>query len=608
MARYSGILLNQFERVFRLGTVAGLGEPELLARFVASRDEAAFTALVTRHGPMVLGVCRRLLRDERDVEDAFQATFFVLARRAGAIRDGDRLAGWLHGVARRVARRAQALAARRAARERLGEDLDGHLASSTGPGLDDLRGVLDDELACLPESQRAPLVLCYLQGLTHDEAAARLGWPVGTVRSRMARGRDRLRGRLARRGFTSETAMRAAPVPSALLDTTVKASLHFLTPTITTKSAATAAATTLALGTLHAMTISKSALLGTVALTCALAIVGGPLLARQRGPSEMGDALKKSVEKLQSDLIESARRNAEMQRELQTLKAEVEALRAASSGEALVTGAGTMRGERVTSGPAPGKADARGIGVVPRSQEKAEANQREGGVAGPAMPGGSGGMAGYGGMVGGVMPGYEGRSMAMGRMLGVGGVSPMSGVPSSPQVHELGDWVLVVSANGHRVTMHDQSRNKTRHLDLAEADMGPMVVAPLPAGRTIALVQQGRGIKKTAVFDTQKGRWHALELKAPVEFINPSAGPSNGVVLINVGTHLYAVSPRSWTWDVATLPPGAERGLVARGPLTFQTGGHLFKFDIETGKWRHIDSAKVLDAPEDDSAAATKSP
>ncbi len=103
MNSHAGAVLGQLDRLFNRGTVAGLNEGALLERYVSDGDEAAFAALVARHGPMVLGVCRRVLRDERDVEDAFQATFLVLVRRAGAIRDGDRVGRWLHGVAHRVA-------------------------------------------------------------------------------------------------------------------------------------------------------------------------------------------------------------------------------------------------------------------------------------------------------------------------------------------------------------------------------------------------------------------------------------------------------------------------------------------------------------------------
>jgi DNA-directed RNA polymerase specialized sigma24 family protein len=117
VSRYAGAVLEQLSRVFNQGTVVGLTEGKLLERFVAAGDEAAFAALVARHGPMVLGVCRRILRDEHDVEDAFQATFLILVRRAGAIKNGELVGHWLHGVAHRVAVRSRVQAAYRAVRK-----------------------------------------------------------------------------------------------------------------------------------------------------------------------------------------------------------------------------------------------------------------------------------------------------------------------------------------------------------------------------------------------------------------------------------------------------------------------------------------------------------
>src|SRR5262249_52031173 len=158
-------------------------------------DETAFEALVARHGPMVLGVCRQILRDPNDVDDAFQATFLVLVRKAGSLRRCELLGNWLYGVAYRVAMRARSLAARRLARLASADDLADRrnrlnsafvhaaaLAPDAGPWL-------HHEVRHLPEKYRTPIILCYFEGLTHDEAAARLGWPLGTVKGRLARAR-----------------------------------------------------------------------------------------------------------------------------------------------------------------------------------------------------------------------------------------------------------------------------------------------------------------------------------------------------------------------------------------------------------------------------------
>src|SRR4051794_19599915 len=180
----------------------------LLSRFSATGDEAAFAELVRRHGPMVLGVCRRLLADAHAADDAFQATFLVLARKAGRLRRPDLLGPWLYGVARRVAAKARAAAARRrvaakaraaAARRREVAPVDVPAPppadTLTGP---DLRPVLDAAIARLPARYQPAVVLCYLEGLTYTEAAERLRCPPGTVATRLARARERLRVLLTR--------------------------------------------------------------------------------------------------------------------------------------------------------------------------------------------------------------------------------------------------------------------------------------------------------------------------------------------------------------------------------------------------------------------------
>jgi RNA polymerase sigma factor (sigma-70 family) len=196
-------LIDEVLRLVRtsLPTAPQLTDAQLLRRFVEQREEAAFAALLQRHGPMVLGVCRRVLRHQQDAEDAFQATFLVLARRAGAIRSRPQLAGWLYGVAYRTARHARRLACKRRARERQVANMP-EPAVVMADAWNDLQPVLDEELARLPDRYRAALVLCDLEGKTRPEVARELGCPEGTVSSRLARARRRLAQRLTRRGVT----------------------------------------------------------------------------------------------------------------------------------------------------------------------------------------------------------------------------------------------------------------------------------------------------------------------------------------------------------------------------------------------------------------------
>jgi cobalt-zinc-cadmium efflux system membrane fusion protein len=173
-------------------------DAELLERWVAAGEQAAFEALLQRHGPMVLGLCRRVLRHEQDAEDAFQATFLALARKAGSIGRGEALAGWLYRVAQRIALRGRCRQHERAARHTTGVE---QVADDAGPVDPDLRRVLDEEIARLPPLYRDPVVLCYLEGRTQEEAARLLGCPSGTLAWRLAQARARLRARLGRRGL-----------------------------------------------------------------------------------------------------------------------------------------------------------------------------------------------------------------------------------------------------------------------------------------------------------------------------------------------------------------------------------------------------------------------
>jgi RNA polymerase sigma factor (sigma-70 family) len=220
-------------------TAEGISDEDLLAQFldadqVASQE--AFRVLVGRHGPRVLGICRHILNREHDAEDAFQATFLVLARNGASIRDRCALASWLHEVAYRTALKTRARRSRRQTVERQimivqpprdEPDEQGERAS-----LAELRPVLHEEVTGLPDKYRIPVVLSYLEGKTNEEVAAILNWPVGTVKGRLSRGRALLRSRLTRRGVALSTAMllmvlsrtraAAAVVPEALVRRTIR--------------------------------------------------------------------------------------------------------------------------------------------------------------------------------------------------------------------------------------------------------------------------------------------------------------------------------------------------------------------------------------------------
>ncbi len=184
--------------LFRLGAIGGLPDRELLGRFVERQEADAFEAIVQRHGPMVWGVCRRVLRDRHDAEDAFQATFLVLARRSASVMPREKLGNWLYGVAYQTARKARATRDKRRIREGRVPAQPEPMAASDSP--DAAIEALERELSRLPEKYRIPIILCELEGNTHLETARQLGWPVGTVSSRLVRGKTLLAKRLSRPG------------------------------------------------------------------------------------------------------------------------------------------------------------------------------------------------------------------------------------------------------------------------------------------------------------------------------------------------------------------------------------------------------------------------
>ncbi len=302
---------------------------QLLRRFVRDQDEAAFVALVQRHGPMVLGVCRRVLGHAQDAEDAFQATFLVLVRKAHAIADAERLSNWLHGVAARTASKLKV----REARRRVHERRAGTSAvdqEPDGPGAD-LCPVLDEEIQHLPTKYRAPFLLCYLEGKTNREAAEVLGCPPGTVSSRLAWARQRLRTRLTRRGIVpgaglaavglSENAagqVTAAVVSAELEAQTVQLALAFAAGRVAASGGVSLRAVILTREVLRAMfwTSWKGlAVAGLMAVSLIGAGVGvyasgvlaaaekdGPPAAVQDKEPAKPEALKQEVARLQAEL------------------------------------------------------------------------------------------------------------------------------------------------------------------------------------------------------------------------------------------------------------------------------------------------------------------
>lgn len=296
-----GSVVESVQRLFGSGGVTTLDESQLLERFVAHGDQSAFEAILLRHGSMVLGVCRRVLDDPHDVDDAFQATFLILVKKAASIYGGEVLGTWLYGVARRVAIRARMNARLRQARERAGaEEADVRDLGVDRVEAKELRSLIDDELERLPARYRAPVVLCDLEGHTHDQAAAQLRCPVGTVKSRLSRGREKLRERLVRRGIAPSVGLLAATaaaetttaVPLPLIEQTIGAASKLAAGGAISAGAFSAEITALMKGVLRSMLITKLkisaiALTGTVlTVAAAWALVGRAIAQTPRGGAD----------------------------------------------------------------------------------------------------------------------------------------------------------------------------------------------------------------------------------------------------------------------------------------------------------------------------------
>ena len=279
--------LEMVLRHIRTKALAAETDAQLLERFATRREEAAFAALLRRHGPMVLSVGRRVLRGVQDAEDVYQATFLLLARKAGGIRKRESVGSWLHGVAYRLAVRAKTQAARRRAHEKQAAEV--RMASpEVAAAWNELQAALDEALEQLPPNHRAALVLCYLEGKTHEEAAHQVGRPLATLRSWLARGRKRLRTRLIRRGLpvsagafaaTLATGAAHATVPAALLNATFTAALRFAAGEAPAGLVAAPVAALVA-GGLRALAAAKVRMVALL-LAVTVAVAGAGVLARQ---------------------------------------------------------------------------------------------------------------------------------------------------------------------------------------------------------------------------------------------------------------------------------------------------------------------------------------
>ena len=277
---------NQLRTLFHLGTTRELTDGQLLERFAAGDGETAelaFGALLERHGPMVMRVCRSKLIDSHDAQDAFQATFLVLVKKARGLWVRDSIGPWLHQVAYRTALCARLAVGHRRRHEQGASNLRTELQVERH---DDLESVLHEEIERLPARFRSPLILCDLEGRSHEQAARHLGWPVGTVKSRQARGRDRLRDRLRRRGLAPDAGVfvaalrfdRMSPLVSpALVTSTIQSAVQLDSSRVFISGFAAS----LAQGVLNSMNYARWLKVASVFLFLAATTSGVGLLAQK---------------------------------------------------------------------------------------------------------------------------------------------------------------------------------------------------------------------------------------------------------------------------------------------------------------------------------------
>jgi RNA polymerase sigma factor (sigma-70 family) len=439
-------VLRHLHKVALLHDGGGLADGQLLDRFLTQRDEDAFTGLVVRHGPMVLAVCRRLLGNAHDAEDAFQATFLVLARKAAALRTHPLLGGWLHGVAYRTSLKARSMRARRRARERPASPRAA--VEATGRESDEMLGYLDHELTRLPDKYRLPVVLCELEGRSRKEVAGRLHIPEGTLSSRLAYAKKLLAKRLARYGAGALAALLsrdalAACVPSPLLQATAQAALRTVAGESLRAGAISAQVVTLTEGVLKAMLVSKLKTVWGVALVVLVGAGAVGLTYRTAWAQGRGGGGSSATRVTVDDLEELRLEVAALRKGLQATKDRVRTL------EAEVATLQERRGPRGGGGSG-------GFSLM------------GGGIAG--LQGGLGGLqGGLGGLQGG-LGGLQGGLGGGGGITGAGSRSAPTKDPFRGSGNLGPQGSISGEAAGGPTATRSQSRQKTAEDPLTEAE------------------------------------------------------------------------------------------------------------------------------------------
>lgn len=529
------------------GVIGQLTDGQLLDRFLTRREAVVFEAIVHRHGSMVWSVCRRVLRDHHDAEDACQATFLVLSRKAASVMPREKVGNWLYGVAYQTSMKARATRAKRRSRESQVPKLP-EPEAALEKQCDDLSPQLDRILSRLPEKYRVPIVLCELEGKTHKEAANQLGWPIGTVSGRLSRAKAILSRRLSQPGrvFSVDSLAillsrdtTSTSIPIKLIESTVQTALSLPAGRVLTTGLASIEVASLTSEVLKMMLLKKlMSVTAVLALGIAFVASGTTFAYYGRG-SEQGPGGATSdlpVSHQQAKVIESPRPAKRQEEVTRTVPA--------SPPQATV----------IETPPPPGT-----FGVKPKA----------------ALPGNT--------------------------------QSNFGGGPDQPRYMRHDNLFFVISPIGDKFSIYDALTKKSAILRLPATKESPLHVTPIIGGGNfrgtppldpalMSVMIAGPKITRIHVFNFEDWKWYGQDLKEPA-FGN--AGPAMGwsVAAFAQGRYIHAFSTKTKRWSTLELPQG-----IKASPTTFlesivvEHDGHIYEFSGDTGEWKHTDLRAIIDA------------
>jgi RNA polymerase sigma factor (sigma-70 family) len=538
MAKSGGMhaAIRELGTLFHEGAVGMLSDGQLLDRFVGRREAAAFEAIVERYGPMVWGVCRRVLRDHHDAEDAFQATFLVLARKAASVASREKLGHWLYGVAFQTAMKARATRAKRRVRERPACVMT-EPAAVPDEQAGELLARLDREVARLPEKYRLPVILCELEGKTHRQAAEQLGWPVGTVSGRLSRARALLAGRLSRPGTPLAVGalgvllardVARAGVPPELARSTARAASLSTAGKAATAGVVSAEVAALTREVLKAMLINKLTLT-TAMLLVVLALAGGTSLTYRAHATEPANPKK------DSEKPGAPSHPAEVvQEEIPPPEGQPKPAEAPKQDRPKSAEAPTPKQEQPKPAEAP-KVDTR----RPEDPERVTGEEKE-----PST-----------------------------LLVGDFGDWPGTRQPRA----ECGAYSFTALRTGNAALAYNAETHEVQAVRLNATKEQPLWVTPVVVessnesskSQVVALGVKGERITRVALFNLKSGKWAPLDLDQPVQgsvWPKKSFGPYTAAY--EVGDILYLYNPKTDAWgrlDLRTIGDGKVELRATKG-------------------------------------------